>query len=63
MPEKSPMKTAETRKVAEHTSSPAPAKEAPSPPPRTIIAEERGQDGSYTIWWSDGSVESGQGGG
>jgi hypothetical protein len=35
----------------------------PSPPPRTIIAEERGQDGSYTIWWSDGSVESGQGGG
>lgn len=35
----------------------------PSPAPRTIVAEERGQDGSYTIWWSDGSVESGQGGG
>lgn len=34
----------------------------PAPATRHIVAEEHGSDGSYTIWWSDGSVESGQGG-
>lgn len=39
------------------------ARPAPTKPAKTIVAEERGSDGSYTIWYSDGSMESGSGGG
>jgi hypothetical protein len=52
-----------SRKTAEQktsTEAPAPALR-PSPPPRTIVSETHGSDGSYEIVYSDGSVEAGSG--
>jgi hypothetical protein len=61
MPEKPISKSQDISTTGVKGSAPPPVQERPSPPPRTIVSEEHGSDGSYTIVWSDGSTESGQG--
>lgn len=62
MPEDKLSTTKTAAKTTTTTTAPPPALR-PNPPPKTIVSETHGSDGSYEIVYSDGSTEAGSGGG